>query len=331
MERDQLIGAATAPDQRGTRASSGPLVSLFSASCVFYLVVVGALALAALVPPLFGLSATTIVSGSMRPVVNVGDVILAETVDDDDVGRLRVGDVITFRDVEHDRLVTHRIAEVLDDSFRTRGDANRDVDPVPVAADQIVARPVVLIPMAGLPARWLSTGAYARFAGWVLVTMAAVVAARAQRYRPRHLERPAISRGVVPTAVVLAVVGAALHGQTTAGAVFTAVRENPGNAITAVTLDAPTAVTGTRRCTALLLPRVDLSWTADTDAAGQVVWRSTTSGGTATQIGTTTNTSFTDATVLAGSTYYYSVSSTAGSWTSARSAEVKVVVPLTCL
>lgn len=67
----------------------------------------------------------SVLSGSMTPTLNVGDLIVAEVVQP---GDLRAGDVVTFRDPAGDRYVTHRVQSVL---WRgeiadvvTRGDAN---------------------------------------------------------------------------------------------------------------------------------------------------------------------------------------------------------------
>lgn len=330
MEHHQLIEPTALAGRRGRDTTCGWAPSLVAASCCFYLVVVTALALGALLPPLFGVSATTIVSGSMRPAVNTGDVVLAGPAIN--VADLGVGDVVTFRDPEHDRLVTHRIVEVLDDGrFRTRGDANRDIDRIPISAEHIVARPILLIPMAGLPAHWLTSGAYAHAAAWLAITAAAVATICSRRYRPKHRKRPPVIRRLAPTIAAVALVAAALQAQQPASAAFTGTAGNLNNTITAATIDAPTGLSGTPGCTLLLVPKVTLSWTADTDATSHTIWRSTSPGGSATKLGTTANTTFTDGTVLAGSTYYYKVTSSAVSWTSAPSTETKVAVGLSCL
>jgi len=59
--------------------------------------------------------------------------------------------------------------------------------------------------------------------------------------------------------------------------------------------------------------RIDLSWGAVTGATQYRVFRSTTSGGPYSQIGSTATTSFSDTTVSGGVTYYYVVRAVAGS------------------
>lgn len=73
----------------------------------------------------------TVLTASMQPVVPAGSVILQVPVD---VGKVRVGDVITYRiPAEDRRSVTHRVVKVLKGGaqpvLRTKGDANSSPDP----------------------------------------------------------------------------------------------------------------------------------------------------------------------------------------------------------
>ena len=65
-------------------------------------------------------------SGSMIPVLQVYDVLVVQGhVSFDDI---KIGDIIVFnRPSGHDRVIVHRVAEVLNDNpktIRTKGDAN---------------------------------------------------------------------------------------------------------------------------------------------------------------------------------------------------------------
>jgi signal peptidase len=89
------------------------------------------LALALVVPALLGWQRYAIVSGSMSGSYDRGSLVLDDVVP---VGRLRVGDAITYRPPAADHLITHRIAWIgrAPDGarlFRTRGDANPVADP----------------------------------------------------------------------------------------------------------------------------------------------------------------------------------------------------------
>lgn len=88
-----------------------------------------AVALLFIVPALFGLQRYVITGGSMSGTFEVGSVAFEKVVP---VGDLAVGDVITYAPPAEsgiDTLVTHRIVAIDGDSFRTKGDANPDVDP----------------------------------------------------------------------------------------------------------------------------------------------------------------------------------------------------------
>lgn len=77
-------------------------------------------------------------SGSMRPVLEVGDVILMEPVKAED---LEIGDVIIFYSPVSGNLIIHRIVGMAPEGVYTKGDANLEMDwwsPVPY--EKIVGR-----------------------------------------------------------------------------------------------------------------------------------------------------------------------------------------------
>ncbi|MGN6251043.1 MAG: signal peptidase I [Marmoricola sp.] len=92
-------------------------------------IVVTLLALAFLAPSLMGLQRYAIAGGSMTGTYDLGSIVFDRVVP---VSDLRVGDVITYlppADSNVDNLVTHRIVSIHGDRYRTKGDANPDVDP----------------------------------------------------------------------------------------------------------------------------------------------------------------------------------------------------------
>lgn len=73
----------------------------------------------------------TVLTGSMRPMMPEGSVVMIRSVPP---GDLQVGDVITYRiPVDDRRIVTHRIVEITEPGaqpvVRTKGDANHVPDP----------------------------------------------------------------------------------------------------------------------------------------------------------------------------------------------------------
>lgn len=86
-------------------------------------------------------------SGSMEPSIMIGDIVIAKQ--QNDYGK---NDVVTFLNREQ-RVVTHRIIEVLEDvnriKFITKGDANRSEDEDQITSDQIIGKVVFVIPKLG--------------------------------------------------------------------------------------------------------------------------------------------------------------------------------------
>jgi signal peptidase len=111
--------------------------------------------LAAGAPALFGMRSFTVLSGSMEPVLDVGDVVVTKPVAASDV---RVGDVITFPDEERHELVTHRVRSIhltgSRASIETRGDANSASEQWSVAADGHVGRVAYHLPLVGYALVW---------------------------------------------------------------------------------------------------------------------------------------------------------------------------------
>jgi len=175
------------------------------------LVVVAAVAVLVVVPRAIGGTTLTVLTGSMVPTFEPGDVIAVRTVADP-ATEVQVGDVVTFQPESGDpTLVTHRVVakrmSASGTTFVTRGDANgADDDPIEPAQIQAVA--VYSVPWVGHVSLWLGERkglAVALVAGALLV-YAAVMVLRPER-RPRDDERaqdaaPSSSDGAAGPAVV---------------------------------------------------------------------------------------------------------------------------------
>lgn len=100
-------------------------------------------------------------SGSMSGTIEVGDLIIAHTVDD--TQNFKKDDIITFWDDEPGGiLVTHRIIEVTTDgdgklAYRTKGDANNASDARLVYPENIVGIYQFRIPWLGNVALFMQT------------------------------------------------------------------------------------------------------------------------------------------------------------------------------
>lgn len=92
---------------------------------------------------LFGYSAAVVVSGSMTGTIDVDDMVIIHRQDS-----YSCGDIITYK--SNSSLVTHRIQEITDDGYITKGDANNTPDAEVVTEDKIVGSVVTVIPKVGL-------------------------------------------------------------------------------------------------------------------------------------------------------------------------------------
>ena len=104
------------------------------------------------VPSLLDGSTTFLIvlSGSMVPVMQVGDAIVVTHINPEDI---RVGDIIAFKDPggKPNVLITHRVIGIDSETlnFHTKGDAVEDTDPFIVTAEDVVGKAVFSIPYMG--------------------------------------------------------------------------------------------------------------------------------------------------------------------------------------
>lgn len=104
-----------------------------------------------LVPRVLGWRGIVVLSGSMEPALPVGGVAFAAPAD---AGEVEVGDVITFHHPDGGPIdVTHRVVRVVREdgavSFRTKGDANDEVDSWVVEPSALVGRVRLDLPYVG--------------------------------------------------------------------------------------------------------------------------------------------------------------------------------------
>lgn len=112
------------------------------------------------VPSIGGYFPLIVLTDSMYPEIESGDLIINNTIDADDV---KEGDVISFYDPQGNgtTIVTHRVVEVVEDNgelfFRTRGDNNNTEDKELVPADDLVGIYKSRIPGAGNVAMFMQS------------------------------------------------------------------------------------------------------------------------------------------------------------------------------
>ncbi len=142
------------------------------------------------VPDIGGYFPMIVLSDSMYPEIEGGDLIICKGVDADAV---QAGDVIAFFDPAGNgtTVVTHRVIEVLTEdgelSFRTQGDANNAEDALAVPAESVLGIYCMRIPHMGNVAMFMQTTA-----GLIVCVLCPIVllvlydVLRRRRYEARH-------------------------------------------------------------------------------------------------------------------------------------------------
>lgn len=101
----------------------------------------------------FRFYALTIVSGSMEPTINIGDMIIVDTYYKNHIDEINLGDVLVFN--KHGVAVSHRIVEIKKKenkfSFYTKGDNNESMDDWIVESDEVIGVTRVNVPVIGYP------------------------------------------------------------------------------------------------------------------------------------------------------------------------------------
>lgn len=106
-----------------------------------------------IIPKLLGGGSDTILSGSMRPSIDPGDVVVILPYGDE--SSPKVGDVITYYPKSgDDTKITHRVISTVTDIngdilYRLQGDDNGQPDPELVKTEQIIGEVKVTIPKIG--------------------------------------------------------------------------------------------------------------------------------------------------------------------------------------
>jgi signal peptidase I len=124
-----------------------------------FIIAVAAFLMLAIGPRILGYQTSTMLTGSMSPLINPGDVVVTVPTP---VSEIRVGDIITYHiPVEDNRVETHRITKITTNAngttaINTKGDANNGADPwTATLQGQTVDRHVATVPFIGQAIRAL--------------------------------------------------------------------------------------------------------------------------------------------------------------------------------
>ncbi|MET1087503.1 MAG: signal peptidase I [Arthrobacter sp.] len=160
------VAGAAASAATAARAGTAPAVGILRRGAAFLttmllVAAVAAFLMLAIGPRVIGYQTSTMLTGSMSPLINPGDVVITQPVP---VDQVKVGDIITYHiPVEDQRVETHRITKLTTNpdgriTVQTKGDANNGADPwVATFEAGNVDRHVATIPYIGNAIRALRT------------------------------------------------------------------------------------------------------------------------------------------------------------------------------
>lgn len=86
-------------------------------------------------------------SESMKPTINIGDIIVTRALTDETISSLASGDIITF---DHGKnTVTHRLLSIDGEKLTTKGDAAEESDPWTITLSEVKDVYLFRIPFVG--------------------------------------------------------------------------------------------------------------------------------------------------------------------------------------
>lgn len=98
-----------------------------------------------------GFRTYTILTGSMYPNINPGDIVVVENKNKTSLNK---NDIITFK--ANNTVITHRIVDIKDSTYITKGDNNDVIDPFTINYKDILGKVIFKIPKIGYLLEFLS-------------------------------------------------------------------------------------------------------------------------------------------------------------------------------
>ena len=122
-----------------------PIVSILLICCI--IVVLQAIKNPGQAPNLFGYKFFNVISGSMKPNLEIGDVVIIKEIEN-----INKGNIITFK--QQDSIITHRVVDIINEDgkiyYQTKGDNNNSNDENLVEFKDIEGIYVYRIPKIGI-------------------------------------------------------------------------------------------------------------------------------------------------------------------------------------
>ncbi|XXM72923.1 signal peptidase I [Lysinibacillus sphaericus] len=105
------------------------------------------------IPAIFGYKPMTVLTNSMKPEISAGDIVL---VKETEVGDIRKGDILTF-ETTGGKVITHRVSQVTQGGFITKGDNNNVADKKKADPSNVLGTVSFILPNAGFIAKFISS------------------------------------------------------------------------------------------------------------------------------------------------------------------------------
>ena len=87
------------------------------------------------IPTFWGKNPLVVISGSMEPTLKVGGILYYKKIDLND---FKEGDILVYELNEH--TISHRIVDITDNGFLTKGDNNNSIDTYEVENMQVIGK-----------------------------------------------------------------------------------------------------------------------------------------------------------------------------------------------
>lgn len=126
-------------DRRRKERKENPVLWIFT-----YIISIGIVWFSVGIFPIYP---TVILTGSMKPVIDPGDIAILEKINSN--YKLKVGDIIEYN--AGNFFIVHRIINIENNKFKTKGDNNNAPDTELVSFEQIKGRVIFHVPKVGKP------------------------------------------------------------------------------------------------------------------------------------------------------------------------------------
>jgi signal peptidase len=94
-----------------------------------------------------------VATGSMEPTIKTGSIVFSSKQKD-----IKQGDVIVFESpTDPDVTISHRVVDVVDEGYKTKGDNNNQADADLVSQEQMKGKVLLSIPYLGYAVEWMKT------------------------------------------------------------------------------------------------------------------------------------------------------------------------------